>query len=604
MKEGISRMEQMANLPFEIWKYFIVGEQSAFSAVWAFFDIICCISSSYLYAYIAAFGMKDFGYTKKDPIGHDQEEFFISVEITFEIIFMLSIIKQFLTEYTPEGETIPVRDLQKIAKRYIKDGFLLDFICVLPISRMLKFMGEEARLFYLIKSIRIHKGIRIFSVPAMMKGIKNFNAYRLDNMIKKNLEVGNDKNNDRIKINMLMMISYTLRILKLVIILFNLSYFFGIAWYIYCNLVNKIITHQIWEELATGEHPKEEEEYFISVYGMDTFHNGHQAIIVMYFAFTSLSTVGLGDFHPVNQSERLLCAFLLLFGVSIQSYIMGIFIQILEEFKQMNEGLDEGEALSKFFLVLNMYNNAKPINQKFRDSIQAHMDYRWDNDKSVALHTEEAQSIFPQLPEHTQNKIYVSFLYNEFLQKFYSTFKVLKKVTEDQIQTHYTWDDDVYRLFMIRLLNFLEPRKTKGHTIIIDELQEVIEAFFVSKGTVLVGYDINKMKRYCMRFQEKCLIGAYEMTYGQRAQFIYTALTSVSGYTIRKQNWKKLLDQEEGEIVKKFKQNIIFSHMRINAKVHLKRKQAMQKIVQRSDYNMLQVSKLKSVMHDIGLIKD
>ena len=108
----------------------------------------------------------------------------------------------------------------------------------------------------------------------------------------------------------------------------------------------------------------------------------------MYFAFTSLSTVGFGDFHPVNDSERMLCSVLLLFGVSIFSYIMGIFIEILEEVKQMNQGLDEGEALSKFFLILQKYNNSKPINMKFQNSIQAHFDYRWDNDKSVALHTQ------------------------------------------------------------------------------------------------------------------------------------------------------------------------------------------------------------------------
>jgi hypothetical protein len=52
-------------------------------------------------------------------------------------------------------------------------------------------------------------------------------------------------------------------------------------------------------------------------------------IIMMYFAFTSLSTVGFGDFNPRSNSERLFCAFILLFGVAIFSYIMGIFIEIL-----------------------------------------------------------------------------------------------------------------------------------------------------------------------------------------------------------------------------------------------------------------------------------
>ena len=53
-------------------------------------------------------------------------------------------------------------------------------------------------------------------------------------------------------------------------------------------------------------------------------------IIVTYFAFTSLSTVGFGDYNPRSDIERLLCAFILLFGVAIFSYIMGNFISIID----------------------------------------------------------------------------------------------------------------------------------------------------------------------------------------------------------------------------------------------------------------------------------
>lgn len=51
---------------------------------------------------------------------------------------------------------------------------------------------------------------------------------------------------------------------------------------------------------------------------------------VVYFAFTSLSTIGFGDFHPKSDFERSMCALILLFGVAIFSYIMGIFINILD----------------------------------------------------------------------------------------------------------------------------------------------------------------------------------------------------------------------------------------------------------------------------------
>jgi len=45
-------------------------------------------------------------------------------------------------------------------------------------------------------------------------------------------------------------------------------------------------------------------------------------VILSYFMFTTLSTVGLGDFHPVNNIERMFGALILLFGVLITSAVM------------------------------------------------------------------------------------------------------------------------------------------------------------------------------------------------------------------------------------------------------------------------------------------
>ena len=42
----------------------------------------------------------------------------------------------------------------------------------------------------------------------------------------------------------------------------------------------------------------------------------------LYFAFTSLSTVGFGDFHPRSDTERLVGAAMLTFGVAIFSLVM------------------------------------------------------------------------------------------------------------------------------------------------------------------------------------------------------------------------------------------------------------------------------------------
>ena len=49
-----------------------------------------------------------------------------------------------------------------------------------------------------------------------------------------------------------------------------------------------------------------------------------RALVAMYFGFTSLSTVGLGDFYPVNSTERLVGSFVLLIGVAAFSYVTGV----------------------------------------------------------------------------------------------------------------------------------------------------------------------------------------------------------------------------------------------------------------------------------------
>ena len=72
-------------------------------------------------------------------------------------------------------------------------------------------------------------------------------------------------------------------------------------------------------------------------------------VILTYFAFTSLSTVGLGDYHPKSDVERLLGAFMLLFGVAITSYIMDNFNNMVMQLEKLNKNFDEDHTLSLFF---------------------------------------------------------------------------------------------------------------------------------------------------------------------------------------------------------------------------------------------------------------
>ena len=105
-------------------------------------------------------------------------------------------------------------------------------------------------------------------------------------------------------------IMYIFRVLRLIIIILILSYFLGTLWL----LISKMLT-------KNKDDP--DEMTFYNQYSMREKTNFTQLTIVVYFAFTTLSTVGFGDYHPKGEIERIITTFILLCGVACFSYIMG-----------------------------------------------------------------------------------------------------------------------------------------------------------------------------------------------------------------------------------------------------------------------------------------
>ena len=57
----------------------------------------------------------------------------------------------------------------------------------------------------------------------------------------------------------------------------------------------------------------------------------------MYFSFTSLTTVGFGDYAPKSNIEKLVISFSLLTGVLLFSYIIGEYTDMLLKYNRFNE---------------------------------------------------------------------------------------------------------------------------------------------------------------------------------------------------------------------------------------------------------------------------
>ena len=340
--------------------------------------------------------------------------------------------------------------------RYLRGEFWTDFIPIIPLQA-LPLNGYE-RLFFLIKIMRLIKGLQIFDVAQLMKVIKKSYQRKLDDIIQNKPDVAENTLVDNNNISKLIVINNVMRILKLVLIILNISYFLGFFWFIICELyylIRRDFLENADKQLVNTD------SFFISN-GLNENKDGRNAIIVIYYAFTSLSTVGFGDYYPKSDFERVLCAIILLFGVAIFSYIMGNFINILQQYQALNQGLDEGDELARFFGLIRKFNDNVPLKISLKEQIERHFDYKWINDKNQSIDDEQEKAILEQLPVEVINKIFAEFLFSNFIHTFQRFFRIPKNYDlakgNHGYHDYYDWADQEYRLFMLQLLQFLEPR--------------------------------------------------------------------------------------------------------------------------------------------------
>lgn len=89
----------------------------------------------------------------------------------------------------------------------------------------------------------------------------------------------------------------------------------------------------VWYVLTKHLTSSPDQFTFYNEYGLDTGSDGDNLIVVVYFMFTTLTTVGLGDFNPKSEIERLFISLILICGVLIFSWVMNTFFEILLNIK-------------------------------------------------------------------------------------------------------------------------------------------------------------------------------------------------------------------------------------------------------------------------------
>ena len=154
-----------------------------------------------------------------------------------------------------------------------------------------------------------------------------------------------------------MLFTFLIANLWMILLVSVLDFYHGIEWQTLRNESYKI------KDVLEKEFIKE--PGFFIFYNMHTRSNFENSVLLFYFSFTSLSTVGFGDYHPKSDLERSIGAFMLMLGVAIFSYIMSIFLDILQSFKDFTVEYGQGDRLMVFMGLMRKYNSNRFLDQEF-----------------------------------------------------------------------------------------------------------------------------------------------------------------------------------------------------------------------------------------------
>jgi hypothetical protein len=195
-------------------------------------------------------------------------------------------------------------------------------------------LSVHFKLVLFIKCFRVIKGFAVFNVHVLMLRLKKFRIQKSAKRCRSDPKYAIDMLEDHNEIKKLIYFDYFLIILKLVLQIINITFFFGLLWFVFCDLTESLhAIDPLWSPMLNFEESFVNNEDFLN-YALDmrALEVWNQLLIICYFSLTTISTVGFGDFNPRSDYERLAAVGVLLFGVIIFSYVLGNFTAILQNF--------------------------------------------------------------------------------------------------------------------------------------------------------------------------------------------------------------------------------------------------------------------------------
>jgi len=314
--------------------------------------------------------------------------FFVAVDIMVDIFFAVDMILSFRTAFLdPNGllNTMPT----DIARHYFKTYFLVDFLSTMPIDRVVEAMSEAANS-TVLRTFKLTRFARLFRLMKLARMLKLF---KLVESAESSVEVS----------------PLVLRLMVLFMNVCFLAHVVACAWHWLTTFPS------LSDACASGLlgcWGEDSSLTWLSAPGgsYDVDNDFKKYVAAIYWVFTTMTTVGYGDFFPMNNWERAFAVVVMIIGATVFGYIVGSVAEMATHTRQ--------NPSAQHIFTMRQYCEEHGFHQKLINSIRRHYDF-WFQEMSPFEYEPE---ILQRLP-HPLRKEVILYIHRHLLNSKLLLFK-------------------------------------------------------------------------------------------------------------------------------------------------------------------------------------
>ncbi|KAJ1460173.1 hypothetical protein M885DRAFT_509944 [Pelagophyceae sp. CCMP2097] len=408
-------------------------------------------------------------------------EVYDKFDVFITAFFSADMLLSFLTAFEAEGHFIV--EPEAIAKHYLAGYFCIDLVATFPLDMALvglpnyrsahRSEGEIARLGQFSKLPRLFRYLRVFKLAKLAR------LYGKDSVVQKAIL--------HAQLNPLL-----LRLGQIILAALVGSHLCACVWYtLGTNYEDKSLTPEDCAFDSDGGVRQNKKCTWLQVRGQrEGDGNVYLYVTAMYWAVTTITTVGFGDVVPNSQGEMLYTCFVMVAGVTWYAVIISSVGKIYDSMDS------KSGALASQLAVLTRFVHGQRVPSPLAAAMHTHLRHQFDAGHFWRDEAHEASRIIASLSKPLQ--------------------RILALHLEKTLIAKIPFFKDKHRAFVADCAMVLQPLLVAAGELVLRRRRVADSLYFVVTGAVSIRFTLVPGARELGRVEsgsyfgdEGCLLGAH-----------------------------------------------------------------------------------------------